>query len=157
MQCATAAQGQPHKAQADERTCEQARAGTGRHKRRGMGMADSTFLRAHDQTTRVKQHTPEKYAAIKHELDNMRPDTTKQRNAKRCSTRPATQGGAKSEMPQLAAAPFVYTRWSTNQWCDAQACGVAPGLVQASNRPGLPAAPPFLRARTRQCAVEQAK
>lgn len=75
-----------------------------------MGMADSTFLRELAQTTRVKQHTPEQYAAKMHELDSMRPDTTKQRNAKRASTRPATQGGAKSEMPQLAAAPFGYTR-----------------------------------------------
>ena len=103
----------------------QMNAATGRHKRRGMSMADSAFLRAHVQAIRVKQHTPEKYAAIKHELDSMRPDTTKQGNAKRASTRPATQGGAKSELPLLAAAPFGYTRWSTNQWCDAQACGVA--------------------------------
>ena len=34
-------------------------------------MADRTFLRELAQTTRVKQHTPEKYAAIKHELDSM--------------------------------------------------------------------------------------
>ena len=134
MQCAAAAQGQPHKAQADERSHGQTRAGT---KGAVWAWLTAQFLRAHVQAIRVKQHTPEQ-----HELDSMQPesmqpesmqpDTTKQGNTKRASTRPATQAGQKAK-----CRCWQLRRLVTHG--GAQACGVAlrpcAGLLPASGCP----------------------
>ena len=129
MQCAAAAQGQPHKAQADERSHGQTRAGT---KGAVWAWLTAQFLRAHVQAIRVKQHTPEQHELDSMQPESMQPDTTKQGNTKLGSTRPATQRrGKKLNATAGSCAVWLHTVehrpavWRT-------------GLVQASTGQGCP-------------------